>query len=72
MRTFKVKMVRTYTTEVEVEVETKSELLVILNHPDHHNDQDKVNEFWDMLGEEERDQDKMGSSKFYIKEAKRS
>jgi len=64
MRKFKVKMVRTYTTEIEVVAECKGNLLEILNNCDDG----LWDELWDELGEEELNQCNIGKEKFYVKQ----
>jgi len=66
MRVFKLKMVRTYTTVIEVEAETKNEVLAFANYPEHYPEQSE--ELWERLGNEERDQDNMSKAKFTIRE----
>ncbi len=76
MRKFKVKMVRTYTTEIEVEAECKGNLLEILNNPLSDERQqipvtDRLGNqiiIWDELGEEELNQCNIGKEKFYVKQ----
>jgi hypothetical protein len=62
MKKFKVKMVRTYTTEIEVEAECKGNLLEVLNNTWCDD------ELWDELGEEELNQCNIGKEKFYVKQ----
>jgi hypothetical protein len=62
MRKFKVKMVRTYTTEIEVEAECKGNLLETLNNAWCDDG------LWDELGEEELNQCNIGKEKFYVKQ----
>ncbi len=76
MRKFKVKMVRTYTTEIEVKAECKGNLLEILNNPFSDETQqipvtDRLGNqiiIWDELGDEELNQCNIGKEKFYVKQ----
>jgi len=64
MKKFKVKMVRTYTTEIEVEAECKGNILDALNRPD-------TERYWDLLDkltDEELYQCDIGKERFYVKQ----
>jgi len=65
MKKFKVKMVRTYTTEIEVEAECKGNILDTLNN---HPDTERSWDLWDKLADEELDQCDIGKERFYVKQ----
>jgi len=70
MGTFKIKMKRTWTTEIEFTAESKQQLMVALNFPENLGDNEFVEMLTEKLAEAEINQQNLGKSNYTVKEIK--